>query len=255
MGGSLILQLEPSVDTKSLIAKLIQDNLFPSRSAHLIQGDSSFSNDETQVSESLTMQSHIFFSEPEKILAKDGVYHKFEITSSTSKEDLRNQIESLATATQARGLSENVIAIFEELYMNAVYDGPAEFNKRFKDRTRNSESFDPRRISISIGISGDRFIIACRDEYGSLDPMSYLKRIHEVYDKGVGQSIRYESNAGAGIGSYIVLENCQSLYFGVIPQKCTVVASVLNMQLTRKQREVVPKNIHYVSCSEGGQSE
>lgn len=242
MGGSLILQINPTIETKDLLNKILQDSRFPNSSVHALQGESQFCSQELSIASQLSLACDSFFNFPEKALVSDGVFHEFNILKGTSKEDLRSKVEELASSTKARGLSENVISIFEELYMNAIYDGPAEFKKRFSIE----ENLKDKRIRISLGISDTRFVIACRDEYGSLDPLSYLRRVHEVYEKGVGQSIRFESHAGAGIGSYIVLENCQSLYFGVIPQKCTVVATVLDIQLSRKQREVVPKSIHYI---------
>lgn len=124
--------------------------------------------------------------------------------------------------------------------MNAVFDAPREAVKfGGSDKQQMAEIF--------LAHSSKSLQISCSDLFGSLDVSKFLRRMNEIYEKGVGNAINLsvERGAGAGIGCVILFENCTSLILGVRHGKITKVTCVIPLGMRSRQREQMKKSLHW----------
>lgn len=155
------------------------------------------------------------------------------------RENLLAQIEA-----GSKSLQEAAVAVFEELFMNAMIDAPKSSLTQ-KLETQAYEKHRPARLHF--GVERGRLCLAADDPYGTLDIDVFLQRMNEVYSKGAGQVINLRSEVGgAGLGCVMLFEQCGSMYIGVKKNEATVVACVLPTDLNHRKKDSIRKSLHIV---------
>lgn len=156
-----------------------------------------------------------FFSDPGGVHFGTTFHKKvFRIQAPPEKILLRSRIgEVLGQVTNESGC-EVGLTVFEELYMNAMLDAPREAGG----------SVGNREVLFEISWDDVEFVISCRDSWGSLDAGRLLKKMADVHARGAAASMNMNRAGGAGIGSMILLQNADSIVFGVWPTLFTLVS-------------------------------
>lgn len=144
----------------------------------------------------------------------------------------------------------DAIIIADELVTNAVFNAP------FVDasNSRSGLSRDMREAKMHVGKSAriflgsdeSRIVIGCKDPYGSLNVNKFFERIKRCYDTGVARNMNMTGGAGAGIGSFMIFNACDSFYVFVEQGKSTMVCCTLPLKMSSRKRDVLPKNLHYI---------
>ncbi len=138
---------------------------------------------------------------------------------------------------------ENIQLAVDELFTNALYNAPFVRSGCRVDRSRDVSLEHGFGATMTIGVSGDRMALVCEDPYGSLQIPLLLKRMCSCYEVGAGEMINW-GRGGAGIGSYLIMENCISLYYAVKESRKTVVAGVFAFGKGPLRRSKAPKCLH-----------
>lgn len=155
------------------------------------------------------------FSDPGSVHFETPFCKKiFRIQAPPEKALLRDRIAAvLQQVTNESGI-EVGLAVFEELYMNAMLDAPREAGG----------SVGGRQLLFEISWDESEFVISCRDEWGSLDAVRLLKKMADVHVRGAAASMNMTRVGGAGIGSMILLQNADAIVFAVWPTLFTLVS-------------------------------
>jgi hypothetical protein len=179
-----------------------------------------------------------------------------EFSKSGEKKSMLRDLDHRLTQRGLReSCTEEVHKIADEFFTNAVFNAPFVDQLRVGQHgiSRAVESHMPSGCVglLSVGLSGDEMVVMCRDPFGSLDVEKLLKRLRRCYVEGLDRTMNM-GQGGAGVGAFMVLEACVSLYLAVRPGRETVVACVLPVNMSRKKRSSLSKNIHaYVGQHEG----
>ncbi len=171
--------------------------------------------------------------------------------SSSQKLDV---METLVKAMESKPISQTILedvkSVADELFTNAIYNAPfVDINTHHNpgiSRQRVEVKLDGGRFArIFMAIHQSRLIIGCEDPYGSLNLENYLKKIQMSYAVGPAATMNF-GPGGAGIGSYIIFNAGASLYFGVWPNRATILSCVLPLGMSNRQRIQLPKHFHRI---------
>jgi len=182
-------------------------------------------------------KNHVVFLFPDAV---DTLH--IEVKASTNKEEVREKAVAFCADVKGRNVTESVIAIFEELYMNAIYDAP---NEAKKQKLKSAALVD-QAAHLCLVRSETQLGISFSDNYGSLNSQKFLRRLREIYKEGAGQVINLRNEGGAGIGCSLMFENASSIILGVIPGVQTLVSCVIPLGLNNRQRAEIKKSLHLV---------
>lgn len=169
-----------------------------------------------------------------------------EIKSSTEKRPTLDLLESALAGICKATLIPDVLLVADEILSNAIYNAPFvdQGNGRpGASRLEGDVSFD-RPAKFMVGQDGERLVVACLDHYGALNVEKLVHRINNCYSTGPAANMNRTVAGGAQIGSYLVFQSCLSYYVAVDPGKYTLVAATFPLQMNRKKRESLTKNIH-----------
>ena len=171
--------------------------------------------------------------------------------SSEQKQDVLNE---LYVAMNSKGLAqtiiEDVMAVSDEMFTNAVFNAPfVDFKSQVNPGVNRKElniTLDEGRFGrIFLAHDEKRLVVGCQDPFGSLSLEKYLKKIHRSYEKGPAATMNF-GPGGAGIGSYIIFNAGASLYFGVWPHQSTIICCVIPLGLTNRKRMGLAKHVHWI---------
>ncbi len=129
------------------------------------------------------------------------------------------------------------IAAIEELYMNAVVDAPKEA-ERFGYLTPDDT------CEFFLALNQETLQISCSDPFGSLDLKRLFTRLYDVYQKGAAEAIDLQGPGGAGIGCYLLFEQCRTLIFGVKRGVQTKVTCLIPRAASRRKFDNFKKSLH-----------
>lgn len=242
------------------LVQLVADNELN----HVVQLTNKQFKEELNTSALMLSDSNLFFKkpivsvlDPENIdKCEDKNYILWERVFSykeTKTRDLDELEEFLATQIKQKSTIQNIRLIADELYTNAVYNAPlTKFGKQILKVIPFRKYKKPKPAKLFVAKQNDRLIIGCEDQFGSLKVSALMKRVKSIYSKGVGDSIKFSSRAGAGIGTYMVLQACTSYIAAVYEEQKTLVMGVIQLGMSSRQREELPKNIHLIQYK-GGQ--
>lgn len=190
---------------------------------------------------------------------KESELRMFQIdfTSSVEKTEILKSVEASLRGENCRqSLADDIIQVTDEVFTNAIYNAPAASLDGQLDpgvsRFGNNVEMTQRKFGrISLGLTADRILVSCTDQYGSLHIRKFLNKIKNTLQHGPGATMKFGSG-GAGIGSYMIFSSAMSLYLGVLNSKQTTVACVFPRKMSHKQSADLGKNIHWIQISTGG---
>jgi hypothetical protein len=169
---------------------------------------------------------------------------------SSQKNDIVNDfVNAMQSKGLPRTLTDDVIAVADELFTNAVFNAP--FVDIQTHRNPGLNRHGPVQMTkgksgrIFLGCDQHRLVVGCHDPYGSLQLSEYLKIIRATYQKGAAKSLNFGAG-GAGLGSYIIFNAGSSLYVGVWPGQATVFCCVIPLGLSNRRRTELVKHFHWV---------
>lgn len=207
-----------------------------------------FKEDILRSSEVITSPHKYFQSHGQSLLKESSKVLETKFSQVQHKENAVKQIESFCVDIKSQSLAESTRAIFEELFMNALYDAPRESKSYL---IGDSDSYLNRKSAVvRIFKNNNRMVISCEDPFGSMKLDKLIDRMQEVYRLGLGPAMNMkESAGGAGIGTVIIFEHCESLFVGVEPGQKTLVSCVLPIGLSLRQRDALSKTIHIIEVN------
>jgi hypothetical protein len=114
--------------------------------------------------------------------------------------------EFLAREGTATRLTDDVLAVTEELVLNAMHAAPA--GPGLLARSRGAA---PPRISLMLALDGERAGVQVTDPFGQLDPTRALRSLVRCFHRGPDQIERKPLGAGLGIYSVYMASSLLSL--------------------------------------------
>ena len=187
-----------------------------------------------------------YFEHPlQTLLTTKGTFEDHFVEGKEKKLEIRELVNNFGSKHGNVSCQESILAIFEELFMNAVIDAPREAgNPSLQKGAR-----------IFLGADESRMGVACQDLYGSLKLVKLLRRLKEVYEQGAGTAINLHGPGGAGLGATIMIEKSSLICFGVIPGQMTTVSCLVHRNLSHRRRAELSKSLHFVVGDSGGNCE
>lgn len=165
------------------------------------------------------------------------------LSNSTGKESLLNEIvEILQNHNRSRTIADSVLAIVDELIMNAVYDAPQAMG--LQPNFNGTPYLKPVRVCW--GANTTTFAVSVQDEFGSMKMEHVLSKLIRFYALGAAQAINM-GPGGAGIGLGLVMEHCSSAYFGIDANQSTTVCCTLPLGKSRRTLAEMQKSVHILS--------
>lgn len=149
-------------------------------------------------------------------------------------------------------LKENVAIIIDELFSNALFNGPADDNGYpiFKNMARNEKIRFPgnKNAKIFLVHSRNDLFVGCIDPFGSINRKRFVKVIEQAYSVGkVRKDDELDGGKGAGFGMRMMLDRSRSLYVLSEKGKRSLVVCHMRLNISLKKVETVPKQLH-INC-------
>lgn len=169
-----------------------------------------------------------------------------EFSSPYQKEEVIRRVHRQFVATVDSDLLSDLLLICDELVTNATLNAPIGggevSNMRRKIHLLKNARLRPAELKFAR--DQERILIACTDNYGTLDPQKLFSRINDGFIKGVTPIMNF-AQGGAGVGAFMVFQACASIYVGVVKGQRTTVCASLPVKGGRIRSAKVAKNIHY----------
>lgn len=212
---------------------------------HLVQKDGISFEKEKALAELMISNPKSFFNDPmrsivQELLLKEN-HFTFRCPSTTNKRSVIQYLEDfLHQHPKTKNVHDEVLLAADEIFTNAsknsgsFYDSAAAHNAIAGD------------IDFQAYVDQERVIIVCSDTYGRLVIPQLLDKIHFCFQRGVAGAIQ-QGDAGAGIGSFLIFNNCSSYYIGVEPGKRTVVGVGFQYSPRSPDKESLSKHLNFVS--------
>lgn len=167
----------------------------------------------------------------------------------TDKLEMMRQMEPFIERTGSRLVQEHVRILFQELFMNAIFDAPRA------GKTKGI-SASKKGCEIILAYDHEKFVISCTDHYGALDPLLMVKRIKDLLLAESTKVVNFDRKiGGAGIGSSLLFRYSSTLSIVVAEEKCTRVSCTVPLKMSQKKFNLLEKNLHYIKISMGGNYE
>jgi hypothetical protein len=137
-----------------------------------------------------------------------------------------------------RKYREQIDQCLDEMLMNALYDAPVDAAGKplYADvgvRERAAIS-PPEKAVVQYACDGDRFAIAVRDRYGSLQKSTVVKYLDKCLHADGNEQIDRKVS-GAGLGLYLIANAATDLAFYVFPGAATEVLCTFDLRASRSQ--------------------
>lgn len=179
---------------------------------------------------SLIKGENHYFTEPTRALFPYGTNAEITANFKTAhdKDSLLSQLIPFFGEMPFNWQKQALKALVDELFMNAIYDGP----KEKKQQRSNEENLNH---SFTLAHNREWVMVSCRDEFGSLDVIKFLHRLILALTHGPGKVINLiETKGGAGIGCHILHHHSSALILGVKPGEVTRVTALFPFNLNYK---------------------
>jgi hypothetical protein len=165
------------------------------------------------------------------------------------KEDkplLLSQIDPFLSMTGSRIVQEHSRILFEELFMNAVFDAPAEAKKLGLPSKK-------KRCELTLAYDHEKLVISCLDTYGSLNPLKMVTRIRDIYNHGTKDIINLgQRKGGAGIGCSLLHHYSSSMIIAAERGICTRVTCSVPIKISQKHFYSLGKNLQIINLTPSG---
>lgn len=224
--------------------ELVQNYLDKNASQWLQKNDCSFLEDLNCAARIAQDKNRFFVEGARSLLVNPTETHRFRFTGPPDKAVLKEGIENFVRKIGSQSVLEASEAVTEELYMNAVIDAPREaYRLGLREK---AEYLQGEASELEMYLNSNRLVIAVRDPFGALNSMKFIERMNEVYQRGAGQAMNRGPDGGAGLGCVILFENSVSLYLGVVKGQTTLVACVVPIGKSNRQRALMKKSLHRI---------
>lgn len=222
----------------------------------IIQKNTLMAEEEKETSILLYRQTSVLFEYPlSVILRPDKVTQEQEealafldvsVSSSAQKKATLDTLEGHLQGLTKATLIPDVRLVADELLSNAIYNAPfTDLENQSPGASRvEGEVASELPARLLAGHDGDRLVVACFDQYGTLNVEKLIARIQSCYHTGAAANMNRTTEGGAKIGSYLIFQSCLSYYAAVEPGVRTLVAATFPLLLNRRKRESLTKNLH-----------
>jgi hypothetical protein len=189
-------------------------------------------------------EKEVFFADPLRYFG-DGLmgWLSYSFHKNEEKGAILFQIDQAMGSTYGRNVCESVFKVADELMLNAILDAPDSAIRNGRETARYA-SRPPSQLHMLM--AADEILLICEDFYGELVPVKVLNRIKTVFELGARESIVMEPGHGAGLGCYMMWDECQRLFFCADPLVRTVVVAAIDAEPSQKKRATLSKNLHLV---------
>jgi hypothetical protein len=159
----------------------------------------------------------------EKLVPWGTQIHSILVGDFQEKSNCIAQVSEFAEAMSVRRkYRESIEQCLDEMLMNALYDAPVDEQGRqifaeIPTKTRISLRLE-QKVVVQYACDGQRFVIAVRDAFGTLERATVLRYLHKCLhseqqiDRKVG---------GAGLGLFLMVNAATEVYFNVLPGVAT----------------------------------
>jgi PEGA domain len=137
-----------------------------------------------------------------------------------------------------RKYRESIEQSVDEMLMNALYDAPVDEQGRpifseIPTKTRISLRVE-QKVVVQYTCDGKSFAVSVRDAFGTLERSTILRYLHKCLH--AEQQIDRKTG-GAGLGLYLIANNCSQILFNVLPGVATEVLSRFDLDAPKLQLE------------------
>ena len=244
--GAPVLEIEKSIlVTEGMTASDVIECAHERGVRHLIQKDGVSFEKEKKLAEVMINEPAKFFADPLRaIIGGDPQTDRafsFQCTATETKRALLVKIrEFLDQHEKTKSVRDEVLLAADEIFTNASKNTGVFYSKESIGVTR------PGVIEFVCYVEVDRVVILCTDSYGGLVIPNLVGKIRHCYEKGIAGAIQ-QGDAGAGIGSFLIFNNCSSYYLGVDRGKKTVVGGSFQHTPRSPDKSALSKHFNFVS--------
>lgn len=165
-------------------------------------------------------------------------------SKSSEKANILAQVEATLKAIHCpKSFITDLQIVADELVTNAIYNAAFADTEIIVNRQKSVDVC--RDCRLVIGMHDGRLVMACEDQFGSLDINKLLGQVRRCVEEGVAGALNW-GDGGAGIGSYMVFLSSISMYYGVHDKQKTIVACVFPLGRAARTRHKIAKCIHFV---------
>jgi hypothetical protein len=162
------------------------------------------------------------------------------------KHSLVSILDPFMAQTNSRIVQEHGRIIFEELFMNAVFDAPAEAKKL-------GYSSKKKQCEFTFAYDQDKMVISCFDPYGSLIPQKMVTRMRDIHNHGTKDIINLgQRKGGAGIGCSLLYQYSSTIVIVVEPAVGTRVTCSIPVKISQKNFYTLGKNLQIFNLTPSG---
>lgn len=156
------------------------------------------------------------------------------------------QMEPFLLQTGSRIVQEHARILFEELFMNAVFDAPSEAKKLGLHSKKQPCEF-------IFAYDQEKLAISCFDGYGSLNPSKLATRMSDIYNYGTKNIINLgQRKGGAGIGCSLLHHYSSSMIIAVQRGVGTRVTCFIPLKISQKNFYNLGKNLQIINIEASG---
>lgn len=191
--------------------------------------------------------------DPEEILGKkeaEFILFSQEFSCLNAKKEAVVQLLNTLRGLQFKtSTMESAQIIVDELASNAIFNAPFVnlddgTNPGIDRKLENIKMPEGHKAELFVGMDQQRLIIGCRDSFGTLRLKDAFKKLHKCYLGGLQKEMNM-GRGGAGIGSFMVFEQCVGYYAAVVHGQQTLICCAIPYNVASKTRDSYAKNIHY----------
>lgn len=162
------------------------------------------------------------------------------------KKNLISMLDNFMVQTNSKSVQDHARIIFEELFMNAVFDAPNEAQKLGLTIKRRSCDF-------TFACDQQKLIISCFDPYGSLDVLKLMTRIRDIRLNGTKDIINMNNRiGGAGIGCSLLYHYSTTLVAVVEKGAGTRVTCTIPLKVSQRAFWNLGKNLQVFDIKKPG---
>ncbi len=159
----------------------------------------------------------------------------------TLLDGLTNHLQNFS---HVRSVRDEALVSADEIFTNASKNA-GHFYANI-DKQKAKRELLEGKIIFQVYVDIERVIMICSDSFGLLNIPKLLSKISVCYEKGVAEAIN-DGVQGAGIGSFMIFNNCSSYYLAVEKDKRTVVGCTFQTSPRCRDKGEISKNIHLLS--------
>ncbi len=212
---------------------------------HLVQKDGISFEKEKALAQLMISNPVSFFADPvrsiaQELLLKENLF-TFRCPSTTNKRSVIQYLEDfLHQHPKTKSVHDEVLLAADEIFTNASKNSGSFYDSAAAQNAVAGE------IEFHAYIDQERVMIVCIDSYGRLVIPHLLDKIHFCFERGVAGAIQ-QGEGGAGIGSFLIFNNCSSYYIGVEPGKQTIVGVGFQYTPRSSDKAALSKHLNFVS--------